>query len=148
MKIKVLFSLMILSLMMISCGSDEEDSIVGNWVVDTFNSTDCDDPTDNFAANFTDGEYCLEDGGQSLCFGMTVNISEGGNMTFTISTIIMGQTSTETDTYTYTTDGDEITICITDSECSVSNYQLDRNSLSFALIDEDGCNVSMSLSRS
>ena len=147
MKIKVLFSLAILSLFLFSCGSDDEDSIVGNWVVESINSTNCDDPEDNISATFTDGEFCLIDGGESFCFGITLNISEGGNMTFTITSTFLGQSTTETDTYTYTTNGDEITVCITDSECSVSNYQLDGNVLSFAFIDEDGCNVSMSLSR-
>ncbi len=144
---KVLFSLMILSLFLSSCGSDDEDSIVGNWVIDTLNSTDCDDPEDNIAAAFTDGEFCIEDGGESFCFGITINIAEGGNITFTTTSILLGQTTTETDTYTYTTEGNEITICISDSECSVSNYQLDGNNLSFAFIDEDGCNVSIAMSR-
>ena len=131
-------------LLVISCGKDDEDLIVGEWKVASLTATNCFDSEDNMALVFSNG--CLKQSVEGFDFEicMKLTFTSDGRYTFETKTSFFGETETETESGTYSIDGNILRMCDGFGDCDEGEFSVTSSSLTFkSESSEDGCKTEL-----
>ncbi len=122
--------------MITSCSSDNDDGIVGSWILTNVALTSC--PSDIAETNIDANNGCVFILEESLCLDM--DFTESGTVVITFN---YDDDAPEAEAGTYTDNGDSVEICF-DGDCQ--NLSLNDNTL-ILNSREDGCNIAFSFEK-
>lgn len=132
---------------MTSCGGDDDTAdIVGKWEVVKFSATNCDDNDDNVTIDLSNGN-CFDEDGIEVCIDIEFEFKSDGRLNVKATTIFFGTETSETTTYNYSIDGNSITVCEGNNDCSTDTYSVNGDTLNFKFEDEDNCEVTVTARR-
>lgn len=145
-----------LTVLLFSCGGDDDDPAVGTWQLSSIVTTGCSDPTENVSLQLDD-DGCITEQGVTICLLQTLDFNDNGTLDFGFSIDIPGSEELGIDADDLglefggiTGDGDGagtwrnisgtvIEIC-SDGECNQVDFSINGNAMTLSDIDDgDGC---------
>jgi len=88
MKLTNLFFIM-LTVLLFSCGGDDDDPAVGTWQLSSIVTTGCSDPTENVSLQLDD-DGCITEQDITICLLQTLEFNDNGTLDFDFSIDIPG----------------------------------------------------------
>jgi len=148
MKLKLTF-LFLLSLLLFSCGSDdEEELLLGKYTITSLVTTNCDDPDLNISLQGSSEGLCEEEDGEEVCLNICFTFTETNfsfDFGFSVDGVSVGSFSGDS---AYDPATEDFTFCPPDSDCSNIAVSNDKDEITISGTDEDNCQFTMVLRRS
>jgi len=137
MRLLLLFGLLSFSTIFISCGGD--DDIEGVWIVESFTTTECNDPSDNGSETGYSMVPCTETS-EDDCDSFIVTFA-ATTYTSVLTSTFNENVFTDTGSGTYTIEGDRLTLCEDGSDCEGNTFSLNGNVITITSDpdEDDGC---------
>jgi len=138
MKILNSLAVLLMALMIISCGDKEiSEDIMDTWIVESDVYTNCDNEAENETLTYSSSACEVTNEG---CEFITVTFA-AGTYTTVYTAVDGGELETDTDSGTYTVVGDSLTLAGTTFGVSIDGDEMIISGTSF------GCDVTNTLSR-
>lgn len=130
----VLFSLIFSFLMTFSACSEDDTDITGVYKIQSFGTSECDDPLNNFTLDLSGSDGCDSVLGIEVCGEGTLTLNADNTYALTLSLSFDGDSDTLTEVGEYSIEGNTITIC-EDGNCETSSFDASSGRISISFDD-------------